>query len=276
MSSFIAALPMYDWAEARAEVDASWARLRAQLRAAGVDAPERLARRNGDLPAVPGGIRDAEGRVIAPDPATLPAEELDLPTLWRHPRLLFGQTCRGPMETTGLAAHVQVLGEPDYSAIEGGKGTLYSSAILMCVQGAVEAPSPDDGRAMLPLDLLRGRRFAFNGPDSMSGLLAIERDLEAAGEGLALFSGRSETGSHRASMVTVAEGRADFCAVDCLTWHLARRFEPAAEALRAVGWTARRPGLPYICARGLPDEIRQMLQGLVAGNEIGPGGLSRV
>ena len=140
MSDFFAALPMYDWPENRAEVDAEWAALRAGLVAAGIDAPERLVRRNADLPAVPGGIRDEAGNVIAPDPATLPPDELDFPTLWRHPKLLFGQACWGPMEL-GLAKHVRVVGQPDYSTFEGGEGALYSSAIVMRV--AVEGdPRP--------------------------------------------------------------------------------------------------------------------------------------
>ncbi|MEP4421807.1 MAG: phosphate ABC transporter substrate-binding protein, partial [Nitratireductor sp.] len=59
MSAFIAALPMYDWPECRAETDAQWAAMAGRLRAAGVDAPAQLVRRNADMPAVPGGIRDA-------------------------------------------------------------------------------------------------------------------------------------------------------------------------------------------------------------------------
>ena len=61
MSNFIAALPMYDWPETRAETDAEWARIRDSLRAQGVDAPESVVRRNADLPPVPGGIRDVPG-----------------------------------------------------------------------------------------------------------------------------------------------------------------------------------------------------------------------
>ena len=114
---------MYDWPEARAETDAVWARLRDALRAAGLAAPDRLARRNADLPPVPGGIRDGQGNVIAPDPATLRPEGLDLHTLWRHPSLLFAQACWGPLEL-GLNTHVRVIGQPDYSAYEGGAGGL--------------------------------------------------------------------------------------------------------------------------------------------------------
>ena len=68
---------------------------------------------------MPGGIRDGEGRVIAPDPATLPPDELIIADLWRHPGLLFAQTCWGPLEQ-GLDQHVVVVGQPSYDGVEGG------------------------------------------------------------------------------------------------------------------------------------------------------------
>ncbi|MDQ6433041.1 PhnD/SsuA/transferrin family substrate-binding protein [Mesorhizobium sp. LHD-90] len=326
MNDFFAALPMYDWPEVRAEADAEWAAIRARLAAAGFDAPERLVRRNADMPAVPGGIRNGAGKVIAPDPATLSPDGLDFPTVWRHPKLLFGQACWGPLED-GLACDVRVVGQPDYSAYEGGEGEFYSSAVVMRrdsgerrrsfappsvlpdiapsrgeigrlgeiaslatpaigeirTAGAISplvggpkdgrdpwlAPesgwteggnvgcdgavaSPPSGRPRIPLDLIRGRRLAFNSDDSMSGIIALTRDLTAMGESLEIFSERIETGGHRNSIVAVAEGRADVAAIDCRSWALAQRFEPAAREVAAVGWTARRKGLPYIAAFGSP------------------------
>ncbi len=248
MSELIAALPMYDWPEMRDEVDAQWAQLRDAFRRRNLDAPEVVARRNGDLPPVAGGVRDAEGKVIAPDPATLPADELDFHLLWLHPALLFGQTCWGPMDL-GLAGHVQVVSQPSYDAYEGGQGELYSSALVMKADGGPSAASPKDGQALVPLDLLRGKRFTFNNPDSMSGLLGLTRDLQALGESLDIFASRSESGGHRSSIVAIAEGRADVAAIDCESWALAQRFEPAAKQVKVVGWTARRKGLPYITAR---------------------------
>ncbi|TKT80036.1 PhnD/SsuA/transferrin family substrate-binding protein [Aquamicrobium sp. LC103] len=251
MSEFIAALPMYDWPERREEVDAEWRAIRDRLRGQGIAAPERLTRRNADMPSVPGGIRDAGGALIAPDPATLPSDELDLPTLWRHPGLLFAQACWGPLEA-GLSGHVRVLGQPDYSAFDGGQGESYSSAILTRREGAAEERPPADGYAILPLDLLAGRRLAYNSPDSMSGIIALTRDLETLGEDIGTFAARIETGGHRASIRAVAEGRADICAIDCRSWAMARRFDPAARALSVVGWTARRKGLPYVASRLAP------------------------
>lgn len=238
---------MYDWPERRAEVDAEWAILRDRLRESGIDAPGRLTRRNGDLPAVPGGIRDAAGRMIAPDPATLPPDDLDVATLWRHPQLLLAQTCWGPMETTGLAAHVRVVGQPDYSAFEGGQGERYRSAIVMRT-----------GEARRSLADARDLRFAFNEPHSMSGFLAVERDLRAArllndDNGMAAFFGRMiQTGSHRASVRAVAGDQADVAAIDCRTWAYCRRYETAASALAVIGWTAPRNGLPFITAKDSP------------------------
>ncbi|WP_309085845.1 PhnD/SsuA/transferrin family substrate-binding protein [Chelativorans sp.] len=258
MSALVAALPMYDWPEVRAETDAHWARLRVCLAERGIDAPVHLVRRNADLPAVLGGIRGPDGQLLAPDPATLPPDELDLRALWLHPSLLFAQCCWGPLEL-GLAEHVQVVGQPSYDGFEGGEGTLYSSAILMReAEGSVKAPA--GGIAFISVDLLRGRRLAYNEPHSLSGLLALQRDLEAMGEGLSIFAERIETGSHRASLAAVAEGRADVCAVDCRAWALARRFEPAAARLTVVGWTRRRLGLPYITAKNTAPERFLLLQ----------------
>ena len=261
----IVALPMYDWPEARADTDAEWQALRARLLAAGIEAPETLTRRNADLPAVSGGIRDREGRPIAPDPAALPPDAFDFQTLWKHPDLLLAQTCWGPMEK-GLESHVVLVGQPSYDGIEGGQGALYSSAILMRRGGSESnVQSPADGHAMLTLDLFRDKRLAYNSPDSMSGIIALAGDLEAAGESLEMFSGRIETGAHRASIVAVAEGRADVCAVDCRSWHLARRHEPRAADVAVVGWTARRKGLPFITSLRTPPAIVAKLRAVLAG-----------
>ncbi|PTE09196.1 phosphate/phosphite/phosphonate ABC transporter substrate-binding protein [Mesorhizobium helmanticense] len=263
MSEFVAALPMYDWPEMRGEVDAQWVRLRDAFRQAGIDAPQSIVRRNGDLPPVPGGIRDAEGKIIAPDPATLPPDELDFHRLWLHPALLFAQTCWGPMDH-GLSAHVQVVAQPSYDTYEGGQGELYSSALVMRADGGPSVASPDDGAPLIPLDLLRGKRFTFNDTGSMSGFLGLKRDLEAMGDSFDFFAARQPSGGHRASIVAIAEGRADVAAIDCESWALARRFEPAAQAVKVVGWTGRRKGLPFITARTTPEKIVAALREAVA------------
>lgn len=266
MSKFVAALPMYDWPEARGEVDAQWARLRDAFRQRGIEAPETVLRSNRELPPVPGGILDDAGQPIAPDPATLPPDELDFHQLWLSPALLFGQTCWGPMEL-GLARHVKVIAQPSYDAFEGGQGELYSSALVMPADGGPPVASPRDGKAAIPIDFLRGKRFIFNNPDSMSGLIGLTRDLEAMGESLDIFASRGESGGHRSSIIAIAEGRADIAAIDCESWALAQRFEPAAKCVRVVGWTARRKGLPYITARTMPETMVAAMREAVAAVE---------
>jgi ABC-type phosphate/phosphonate transport system substrate-binding protein len=252
--TLVAALPMYDWPERRAEVDAQWAVLRDTLRSNGFDAPEFLTRRNADLPAVPGGIKDKWGKIIAPDPALLSPDELNLRSLWCHPDLLFAQTCWGPLEF-GLEEHIHVVGQDDYSGVDGGDGELYSSALVMRRGEGPPVAVPVNGEARLPLGLLRRQRLAFNSLDSMSGYLALERDLKGMGETLDIFVSHVETGGHRHSMEAVAMGRADIAAIDCKSWELARRYNEAASALIVVGWTGKRKGLPFISAFDLPAHL---------------------
>ncbi|KAI1192804.1 ABC-type phosphate/phosphonate transport system, periplasmic component [Nemania serpens] len=268
-SGFIAALPMYDWPECQTDVDRQWATFRDRLRTAGVDAPARLVRRNADIPAVPGGIRDSEGHIIAPDPATLPPDELDLHTLWRHPSLLFSQTCWGPMEL-GLADHVEVVGQQDYSTVEGGSAELYSSAVV-ARWITNDVPPPLDGTSNLPLEYLRGKRLTYNSTDSMSGLLGLARDLTSLNEDLNVFSKRLESGGHRNSIIAIAEGKADVAAVDCFTWQLAKRFESTASELAVVGWTARRRGLPFIASKHISPEIVESIAREMKNQELANG-----
>ena len=255
----VAALSMYDWPEVRGEVDAEWHRLRDELRSSGIEAPDRLARAHKDLPSVPGGIRDAAGTIVAADPVRLPPEEFDPHELWLHPALLFAQTCWGPMEL-GLSGHVQVVGQPKYDGFEGGQGELYSSAIVMRAGEAPSVQSPLDGSAVIPLELLRGRRFTFNDPHSMSGLLGLTRDLEAMDQTLDVFAERTRSGGHRASIIAVAAGNADVAAIDCRSLALAQRFEPAAREVAVVGWTRRRKGLPFITSRHTPQEVLAVMR----------------
>ncbi|WP_024585968.1 PhnD/SsuA/transferrin family substrate-binding protein [Aliihoeflea sp. 2WW] len=269
MTDRIAALPMYDWPEVRAQTNAQWTRIREILRTAGIDAHETLTRETGDLY-----------------------------DFWRRPELLFAQTCWGPMGD-GLAEHVHVIGQPDYSDVEGGEGEFYRSVVLMRrnddslssgtppsvlsdispsrgeINLSAVAPtlaelttrviSPPEGEMSgrteggvtkrLPSitshqEAIRNKRLAYNVPDSMSGYLALQSDLGS----LDLFSEHISTGGHRASIRAVASNHADVCAIDCRSWALAQRHEPAAANLIPIGWTTPRKGLPYITSRQTPPE----------------------
>ncbi len=255
--AMVAALPMYDWQEVRGETDAEWNLLREKLFSLGIESPENLARSNADLPPVPGGIRSADGDEIAPNPAQLPAGELDFHTLWRHPDLVLAQTCWGPLEL-GLHEHVTVVGQPVYSAYEGGRDIFYRSAILKRGEsGKSDVNVPDHNGPVFDIEELRNLRFAYNGPDSMSGNMAFRRDLVSSDamqgepEFDRFWSQTIVSGGHRQSVIEVAEGRADVATIDCRTLDLCRRFEPALAELRIAGWTAERKGLPYIAAKAM-------------------------
>jgi ABC-type phosphate/phosphonate transport system substrate-binding protein len=96
----IAALPMYDFPELRADTDALWTRLAESLADAGLsDVPATLTR----------------GR-----------PHFDL---WRDPNLLLAQACEYPIATDHAGA-VQLVATPRYTA-EGCAGARYRSAIVV-------------------------------------------------------------------------------------------------------------------------------------------------
>ncbi len=146
---------------------------------------------------------------------------------WEDPDLLFSQTCGLP-HVAGAARATRLIAAPVYEVQGCGAGR-YSSAIVARADGARDLAS------------LRGVRFAANGPDSLSGWAALVAAFGAEGIGEVLW-----TGAHRASIIAVAEGRAEAAAIDAVVWDLALRFEPAAASLRVVGWTDPAPAPPFV------------------------------
>lgn len=222
---------MYDWPEVRAETDAFWSAIRA----------------GSGVASLPPGL-------TRPD---------DLESHWRDPGLVFSQCCWGPL-SQGLIAVLEPLAQPDYSGFAGGRGPAYRSALVVRRDdgGADEAPVPDQPGATLPRAGLGGgpggRRLAVNAPQSLSGCLALAADL-GCDPGV-LTEGCLWTGSHRDSVRAVAAGQADIAAIDCRSWALARRFEPCSAGLVVIGWTAERPGLPYVGSRASDPALRAALR----------------
>ena len=130
--------------------------------------------------------------------------------------------------------------------------------------GATASPIPSAEARRIKSDVDAARTTAMSALNNdrfrvMSGLLGLTRDLEAMGESLDIFASRIQSGGHRSSIVAIAEGRADVAAIDCESWALAKRFEPAARRVKVVGWTRRRKGLPFITARTTPEKsVRAM------------------
>lgn len=163
-------------------------------------------------------------------PATL-TRGADLWTLWQSPELLLGQTCGLPFRAR-LHGHVSLVGTPDYG-LPGCPPGYYTSVFV----------ARDDA----PLAARSGQRFAYNEPLSQSGWAAPALHMQALG----LTPGALlQTGAHRASARAVAEGRADFAALDALSWALIRAHDPFAEGLHEIATTDPTPGLPLITALG--------------------------
>ena len=200
----IAALPMYDRPELRAETDRYWALIREELAARGIDAPEGL--RRGDAVLIP---------------------------QWESPDLILSQTCGFPYRAR-LHGRVELVGTPDFGN-EGCAPGYYRSILIA---------RADDPRGVF--EAFDGARIAYNDGLSQSGWAAPVN--HAAARGIRLRPG-VETGSHRASFVAVAEGRAELAAIDALTWALISEFEDVS-GVKVVGATDPTPALPYITAKG--------------------------
>jgi ABC-type phosphate/phosphonate transport system substrate-binding protein len=62
--------------------------------------------------------------------------------------------------------------------------------------------------------------------------------------GKRFFAKVAISGSHRQSLQMIAAGSADLAAIDCVTWALLHRIEPALVATtRVLAWSAPSPGL---------------------------------
>ena len=156
-------------------------------------------------------------------------------SVWRDAGLVLSQTCGFPFSTR-LRGIVRLVGTPVYD-VPGCEGPYYSSMIVVRSSDAVEH-----------LADLKGKRFAYNSSDSLSGYLALRAAVSDANidPDAATWI---ETGAHRASVRAVAEDFADVAAIDAVCWALALRYESeAASRLKVIAKTPLRPGLPFITA----------------------------
>ena len=105
---------------------------------------------------------------------------------------------------------------------------------------------------MPPVAEFDGAPFAYNEAMSQSGWAAPYAHATSLGIGLVPAM---ETGGHRLSALAVLSGKADFAALDAVTWRMLRRWEPAMDGLKVVGSTAPTPGLPYIAASTMTRDL---------------------
>ncbi|MCG7627352.1 PhnD/SsuA/transferrin family substrate-binding protein [Epibacterium sp. MM17-32] len=163
------------------------------------------------------------------------SRDLDLWQAWRAPDLLLAQTCGLPYRAR-LYGDVELVGTPDYG-LPGCPEGHYNSVVV--------APADRKGARLAEF---AGSRFAYNDPVSQSGWAAAMMRMRSED----ILPGELvETGSHQASAVAVAEGRADFATLDALTYQMLCDYEPDLMAqLCELERTEPTPALPFITALG--------------------------
>ena len=203
----LASLPMYDFPEVRDATNALWTALRERLQ--------------DHLPELPQELDRTQTRE----------------THWRHPRLVFSQTCGYPLRMH-FRDHLQVLGAPRYLA-PGCDGHDYRSAII------VREDASDR------LEAFRDAVLAVNGIDSQSGYNVVKATLHSARLGATaeqpFFSCMKVSGNHRASIALVQRGEADIAAIDAVSLALIRTHAPAEfEGLKVIQHSPAAPSLPWV------------------------------
>jgi len=177
----------------------------------------------------------------------------DPEALWNAPDLLLSQTCGYPYANM-LADKVALVGTPAHAITGAAPGSYFSVLVARKTQ------PPQHLRD------LTGKRFACNMQHSQSGFAAPVRLLAAAR--LASQPQSLETGAHRASIRAVANGEADWAAIDAVAWELAKRHEPAAEELAVFARTPETPALPLITSlqhANRADIIADAFEAAIAG-----------
>ena len=198
-----------------------------------------------------GGVGDV------PDALERPGDHHDA---WRPDGLLLSQACGYPVATSWRTS-LRVVATPHYTAA-GCEGHRYSSAVVVRASSRVTT-----------LGGLRGTVCAFNSVDSQSGYNALRAAIAPVAGGTRFFARTIETGAHARSIEAVRDGRADVCAVDCVTWALLARHRPSAlYGLRVMALTEPMPGLPLVtavdCSDATLDAIRLALVRAFARREL--------
>jgi ABC-type phosphate/phosphonate transport system substrate-binding protein len=153
---------------------------------------------------------------------------------WDHKDLVLGQICNLPLRAAFMDK-VTVIGACDYG-LEGCQPGFYRSNFV------VRSDCPvDDPAAMFDA------RFVCNEPLSQSGYGSAQLWARAHG---GQFTLSATTGSHRASIDSVAAGTGDVAAIDAQTWRIECGENDQTAALKVIGHTAPTPGMTFITRKG--------------------------
>jgi ABC-type phosphate/phosphonate transport system substrate-binding protein len=172
--------------------------------------------------------------------------DVDLHDLWVSPGLVFGQTCGYPYIAT-LQQRVTLVATPIYD-FPGCVGAANCSFLVT---------SRNSDRQTLAD--FRGARALINNPDSNSGMNRFRAMIAPLAGGKAFFAEVGVSGSHAASLASIAADEADLACIDCVSFALMRHGRPEVmDNVRVVATTAMTQGLPFIMSNALaPTYARQ-------------------
>ncbi|MBY6135082.1 phosphate/phosphite/phosphonate ABC transporter substrate-binding protein [Nocardioides marinus] len=169
--------------------------------------------------------------------------------IWTSPQLLLAQTCGCPYRTR-LYGEVELVATPDHG-LPGCAPGFYNSVFVARAE-----------RSGQPVSAFDGATFAYNDGLSQSGWAAPMIHLHDRG---LLPGALLATGGHQQSARAVAEGRADFAALDVVSWQIIREHDAFAASLCEIDQTAPSPALPYITAVGTnPNPLFSALESAIA------------
>ena len=223
-SNPVATLSMYDWPETAPYLDRLWHGIAKNLIAAGINAPSNLN-------------RDRE-----------PSD------LWTSPELLIGQTCGWPY-ANHLRGKVVPFARFDHG-ITGCPPGHYNS-VFVGRNKAAEHLLKDQESLML------AERIAINGDDSQSGFHVWQEITGGTSQDMLPHAKRLITGSHRNSVLAVAQGDAEVAAIDAIAFELAGRHEQvAASSVCVIGRSKPKPGLPLITSPARKNQIPALYEAI--------------
>jgi ABC-type phosphate/phosphonate transport system substrate-binding protein len=174
--------------------------------------------------------------------------------VWRDPALFFSQTCGYPL-VHELSGRVRVVATPRYAVCTGASYT--SLCVVPRASGAAR------------LDDLRGAVAAANEIDSHSGMNAFRGLVAPLAGGGRFFAGVVWSGSHLASLESLARAEVDVAVIDCVTFALLERLRPdLTSAVRTIARSESCPAPPFITAATTSDRelaaIRRALDQVAA------------
>jgi ABC-type phosphate/phosphonate transport system substrate-binding protein len=216
----IAALPMYDFPELRADTDALWESLAKSIRAAGID--------------------------FVPDALSRDRDHVDI---WRDPALLLAQACEYPL-AAGLAGAVQLVATPIYTA-QGCSGPHYRSAIVVARDEPARILADMRGRRCVVNEPTSN--------SGMNLLRAAVAPLVSNGNGFFESVAVSGAHRRSLEMIAAGDAdlAAVDCVSWAHIQHIA---PVLTESLRVLAWTDRSPSLPFVTAAGTDAATVQALR----------------